>query len=52
MSVIDGDSPLKTPLQRFIIQIIFVVGLSRILRYVCQRVKQPMVVAEMVWLNC
>lgn len=48
MAVLDGDSPVGEALPRFMVQIIFVVTLSRILGVICHRVKQPMVIAEMV----
>ncbi len=52
MGVLDGDSPVASHVSLFMIQVIFVVTLSRGLGYICHKVKQPMVIAEMVCILC
>eukprot|EP00128_Syssomonas_multiformis_P001715 Colp12_sorted_trinity150504_noHs@23228 len=47
-SVFEGYSPLSTPLEVFIIQLLLVVALSRFLGYFLKKLNQPLVIAEVV----
>lgn len=48
LSIADGESPISTPLTLFLVQLLVVVSFSKLLGLLLRKVKQPMVIAEVI----
>jgi Kef-type K+ transport system membrane component KefB len=48
LSLTDGENPLEDPLALFIVQLVFILVVSRILGYFLKYLKQPQVIAEVI----
>eukprot|EP00026_Physarum_polycephalum_P002006 Phypoly_transcript_02010.p1 GENE.Phypoly_transcript_02010~~Phypoly_transcript_02010.p1 ORF type:complete len:905 (+),score=176.30 Phypoly_transcript_02010:146-2860(+) len=48
LSLADGDNPLDDPVALFIVQLVFILVVSRALGYAFRYIKQPQVIAEVI----